>query len=245
MVINPNLPLLEAVVERLGKLSEHMVFVGGCAVGLLVTDPAAPCLRVTHDVDVLVEVATLAGYHRLSEELRRCGFNEDMDEGAPICRWRTAEVVLDVMPTEPSILGFGNRWFEPAYSAAKIYILSSGKQIRLPTAPFLLATKFEAFDFRGERDYLLSRDMEDIVSVLDGRPEIMAEVHHADNPLRLYLAQRFASLLETRNFFEALPGLLPPDAASQSRATLIINRIESMARTSQKGAGREIASAPF
>jgi hypothetical protein len=50
----------------------------------------------------------------------------------------------------------------------------------------------------------------------------------------LYLAQRFASLLETRNFFEALPGLLPPDAASQARSTLIIKRIGAMAKTSDQ-----------
>ena len=40
--INPNIDLLEKMVERLGELAEQMVFVGGCATGLLITDEAAP-----------------------------------------------------------------------------------------------------------------------------------------------------------------------------------------------------------
>ena len=74
---NPNLKLLEAVVARLGSLVDEVVFLGGCATGLLLSDPAAPPLRVTRDVDVMVEVATLSGYHKFNEKLRKRGFNED------------------------------------------------------------------------------------------------------------------------------------------------------------------------
>jgi hypothetical protein len=47
-------------------MSEMMAFVGGCATGLLLTDAAASPVRATLDVDVIVEVATLARYHWLS-----------------------------------------------------------------------------------------------------------------------------------------------------------------------------------
>jgi hypothetical protein len=66
---NPNLKILEFAVERLGELTNEMVFLGGCATGLLMTDVAAPPIRATQDVDVITEVATLAEYHRLSERL--------------------------------------------------------------------------------------------------------------------------------------------------------------------------------
>ena len=59
MITNPNIEILEAAAERLITLNEEMVFVGGCATGLLLTDPAASPVRATIDVDVLVEVATL------------------------------------------------------------------------------------------------------------------------------------------------------------------------------------------
>jgi len=77
---NPNLEILENAVERLGSLCEQMVFLGGCATGLLLTDPAAPVIRVTRDVDVIVEVTSLAAYHRLNKELRGKDFIEDFHE---------------------------------------------------------------------------------------------------------------------------------------------------------------------
>jgi hypothetical protein len=141
MITNPNIQILEAAAKRLRTLTEEMVFVGGCATALLLTDPAASPVRATIDVDVLVEVATLVEYHWLSEQLRQLGFVEDTSEGAPICRWKTHDVILDVMPTDPEILGFGNRWFTLAYEASEWTTLPSGKRIRLLPAPYFFCNK--------------------------------------------------------------------------------------------------------
>jgi len=56
---------------------------------------------------------------------------------------------------------------------------------------YFLATKLEAFDHRGGGDFLLSRDVEDVIAVLDGRPEIVDEVREVDAELRIYLGKRF------------------------------------------------------
>jgi predicted nucleotidyltransferase len=229
MITNPNIQILEAAAERLRTLTEEMVFVGGCATGLLLTDPAASPVRATIDVDVLVEVATLVEYHWLSEQLRQLGFVEDTSEDAPICRWKTYDVILDVMPTDPKILGFGNRWFALAYEASEWTTLPSGKRIRLLPAPYFLATKLEAFECRGENDYLMSRDMEDIVTMLDGRSEIISEVQQAGEELKDYLVERCSMLLKERDFLDALPGHLLPDSASQARSVLIIDRLKTIA----------------
>lgn len=229
MHLNPNLEILESVVHYLGSLSERMVFLGGCASGLLLTDPAAPPLRVTRDVDVIVEVASLAEYHRLNAKLREKGFTEDLSTRAPICRWKKESLILDVMPTDPSILGFGNRWFASAFSAAEPVSLPSGVQIRLLTAPYFLATKIEAFECRGAGDFLMSRDIEDVIAVLDGRNAIVSEVQGAEPALRNYLANRFSNFLETRLFLDSLPGHLPPDKASQLRSLHVIERAKAIA----------------
>jgi hypothetical protein len=50
---------LEAVVELLDELIDKLVFLGGCATGLLLTDTAAPPIRATQDVDVITELATM------------------------------------------------------------------------------------------------------------------------------------------------------------------------------------------
>lgn len=85
-ISNPNIELLELAVARLGPLADKMVFVGGCATGLLLTDTAAPPVRSTQDVDVLTQVATHGEYYRLSERLRELGFSEDQAPGAPVER---------------------------------------------------------------------------------------------------------------------------------------------------------------
>lgn len=59
---NPNLRILELAVKRLESLADDMVFLGGCATGLLLTDVAAPPIRITQDVDVITEVASLGDY---------------------------------------------------------------------------------------------------------------------------------------------------------------------------------------
>lgn len=225
---SPNIKIVENAAAYLGLLINEMVFTGGCATGLLITDPAAHPVRATMDVDMLVEISSLANYYALSEKLRSRGFVEDLSPEAPICRWKRAELLLDVMPTNPDILGFGNKWYAPAFAASKWIQLSSGTKIRILPAPYFLATKFEAFDGRGQNDYLMSRDMEDIVTLLDGRSEIVEEVKNTDKQLSTYLLRRLANLLENQHFLEALPGHLPADPVSQARADLIIARMKNI-----------------
>ncbi len=149
---NPNLMILELAVSALGPLADDMVFIGGCATGLLITDLAAPVVRVTKDVDVITEVASLVAYHRLSEQLRGQGFTEDQSEQAPICRWLGHGVILDVMPTDEKVLGFGNQWYQPTLENVVQIGLPSDRSIRLVTAPYFIMTKFAAFEGRGNGD---------------------------------------------------------------------------------------------
>ncbi len=226
---NPNLQILQYAVDQLGALSDEMVFLGGCATGLLITDPAAPPIRVTQDVDVITEVASLTDYYRLRRRLREKGFQEDSGPAAPICRWLASAVVLDIMPTKPEILGFGNAWYQPALASATAVDLPSGKVIRMVTAPYFLATKLVAFDSRGNRDYMMSHDMEDIVAVIDGRPNIVDEVRQAEIKLRQYLAGRFGELLTNDNFLAALPGHLQGGITSPDRTPVVLRQIAAIA----------------
>jgi hypothetical protein len=66
---NPNLETLLYVVDQLGELANEMVFLGGSATGILITDPAAPPVRVTKDVDAIVQVTSRTEYYRLAEKL--------------------------------------------------------------------------------------------------------------------------------------------------------------------------------
>jgi predicted nucleotidyltransferase len=226
---NPNLEILELAVEQLGELADQMVFLGGCATGLLMTDAAAPPIRVTRDVDAIVQVASLAEYHQLADKLRERGFREDTSDDAPLCRWTTNMVILDVMPTDSSILGFANRWYDSAIEHAEWIQLPSGRSIRMVSSAYFLITKLEAFDGRGQGDYLMSHDIEDIVAVLDGRPELVDEVKGASPELANELAGRFKGLLQEGRFVDSVSGHMPGDSASQDRVSLILSKIEEIA----------------
>lgn len=67
--------------------------------------------------------------------------------------------------------------------------------IRLITAPVFVATKFEAFHGRGGNDYLASHDLEDIITVIDGRPGLTQEIDQVDAELGRYLAAEINALL--------------------------------------------------
>jgi hypothetical protein len=97
---------------------------------------------------VVVEVVSLAGYHTLERQLEQAGFRHDRSEDAPVCRWIVGGCMLDVMPTDESVLGFGNRWYDVAVRTAEPVLLPSGRSIRLIAPPVFLATKLAAFHGR-------------------------------------------------------------------------------------------------
>jgi len=224
---NPNYLQFARAVTKLEPLLDQIAFVGGCITALLITDPGAAPVRTTLDVDAIVEITSYAQLTVLEDHMRRLGFRESHAEGAPLCRWTHEDLVLDLMPTDPSILGFSNRWYLPALKCAQ-QICVANRNARVITAPYFLATKLEAFHGRGKDDYRASHDLEDIITVIDGRPEVIEEVCLAPADLRKYLGDEFRDLLASRSFLDALPGHLLPDAASQERAGLVLQRIRKL-----------------
>ena len=232
---NPNIELLLLAVNQLGNLVDEMVFIGGCATGLLITDAAAPPIRATKDVDAIVQVTTKADYYKLSERLRVQGFVEDTSDGAPLCRWVTENVILDVMPTEANILGFGNQWYTAAMDNAEIIPLLGKVDIRMVSAPYFLITKLEAFDGRGNGDFILSHDIEDIIAVMDGRSELIKEVGQSESVLVNSLATRFNNLLKDQSFVDAVSGHMPTDEVSQNRVARILDIVKMISEMNLMG----------
>ncbi len=223
---------LETAAALLGPLLDEVVFVGGATVHLWITEPGAPPTRATEDVDVVCEVASRVKYHRLGDRLRERGLQEAM--GAPvICRWRSADpqLVLDVMPTDPDILGFSNPWYEEAISRAATVTLESGAEIRAAAPATLVATKFCAWKGRGDGDLLRSLDIHDVLTLIDGRPELIEEVASAPPDLRKYIRDELAEL-RTEGYFDyavesATAGYGPVGA---ERARLVHARLDELLR---------------
>ena len=221
---DPNRALFESVVRLLAPVLDRLVFVGGCTTGLFITDPAASGIRPTKDVDAIVDVTSYGKYAGLADTLRAIGLVEDTTEGAPLCRWRYGALIVDVMPTDAAVLGFSNRWYPEAIDTATT-IEVAGHRVRLVTPALFIATKLEAFRGRGGGDVFASHDLEDIIAVVDGRPEIVSDVAAASRGVREYIAGEIHALLDSQDFIEALSGFLLPDAASQARRPLLEERL--------------------
>lgn len=218
-----NIELLELAESALGELVDQVVFVGGATVGLWITDPAAPPVRPTDDVDVVVEVATRSGFYDFEANLREAGFHEDQ-EGGVICRWRHRKsgLILDAMPSRADILGFENEWQAATIPHAVPVELPSGATIKAAPPVYMLAMKLEAFKGRGKGDFLASRDFGDIVTLIDGRSELLEEVAGADVEVRAYIAQEMRRLLAEPRLMDGLAGAMRGDAASQERVDVVV-----------------------
>ncbi|MGH9497404.1 MAG: hypothetical protein ACRD3B_20570 [Candidatus Sulfotelmatobacter sp.] len=223
--VNQNLALLGRAAEKLAPLLDRIVFVGGCVSGLLVSDPAAAPVRPTIDVDAVLEIYSYTEFTQLETRMNELGFRHRED--SLICRWFADDLVLDLMPVDPAILGFSNKWYGPSVDHATTIRLEK-QEIRIITAPYFLATKLEAFRGRGKNDFRVSRDLEDIITVIDGRPELTEEVALSEASLQEYLQEEFAALLANAEFRDALPGHLLPDTASQQRIGIVLGRIQQI-----------------
>ena len=225
---DPNRALFESVVRLLAPLLDELVFVGGCTTGLFITDPAVAGVRPTMDVDAIVDVTSYAKYVALSDRLRALGLAEDTTPGAPLCRWRQDGLIVDVMPVDERILGFSNRWYPTAIESAQRFDIA-GHDVRVVTPALFIATKLEAFHGRGNDDVFASHDLEDIITVVDGRPELVRDVAAAPDDVRGYIQAEIRALLDHPDFVEALTGFLLPDRASQARRGLLEDRLRQLA----------------
>ncbi|MFE8646964.1 hypothetical protein ACFX58_17950 [Sphingomonas sp. NCPPB 2930] len=221
---DPNLPQLRLIAEALGDLREHLVFVGGAVAGLLVTDPLADPVRATRDVDAVVN-ADRAMFHRMEKAVAQRGFARDVTS-AVICRWvhKDSGMQFDLMPMQPEVLGFSNRWYPYAVATAEPADVGAGITLRLVSAVAFVATKLEAFAGRGGGDYLGSHDIEDILNIVDGREELADELAAAPVDVRQSVGDAFDRLLTDRNFANVLPGML----AEPDRAEQVLQRLSAM-----------------
>jgi predicted nucleotidyltransferase len=219
---NPNIELLTSIAHAMGALREQVVFVGGCATGLLITQPLVADARATEDVDAIVEVASLVGYHVLAAQLMEQGFKQTMADNTPPFRWYWNGMQLDLVPLDERVLGFANRWYKPGFEAATTAILPSGLQLRHLSAPYFMATKLEAFKDRGNNDVYLSHDLEDVITVMDGREELINELTSAPPDVRGFVAHTLSGILRHPDFTNVLPGIV----SQSSRTGLVLQRFK-------------------
>jgi predicted nucleotidyltransferase len=222
MAHDPNLSAVSLVAHALGPFSAEFMLVGGCAVGLLITDQGRPSVRQTIDVDLVVEVTSLHDYYESLGKLKGSGFREDQS-AAHMCRLKKGDLIVDVMPNQ-EILGHSvNRWYAGAIKGSRAVILPGGQTIKVISAPFFIATKLESFNSRGEGDFL-HHDMEDILNVVDGREELLLELASAPVEVREFIREETDEYVADETFVDQLEWIFP-----QGRHEVVLLRLRRLA----------------
>ena len=78
----------------------------------------------------------------------------------------------------------------------------------------------------------MSYDLEDLITVIDGRENIDEEIRHSKADVREYNSGKLSEYLIKDDFRQALPAYLDSDLASQERLPSLRRKIDGIARMS-------------
>lgn len=97
-------------------------------------------------------------------------------------------------------------------------------------AAVFVLTKLVAFENRGRGDVFGSHDLEDIVAVFDGRPELDDEMLDLPANARAFAAEAIGRLLAHPDLPFALPGHVDPTSNTERRAEALLDRWTQLVR---------------
>ncbi len=203
---------LARVVKEMGRLGDRFILIGGCAPWFLLDAAFVPQVRPTLDLDFVVEVVTHLEYTRLEEKLRKIGFRHDTRPGAPRCRWLLGDIQVDVQSASSGAADFGSPWFADAVLHAEEHRLADELPIKVIGPVHFLATKLDAFFSRGASDYVGSRDLEDIVAILDGCSRLEKAMHTAPPMVVHHVGTGLRRLRGDPSFLDAIQGHISPES---------------------------------
>jgi hypothetical protein len=185
-------------------------------------------VRHTDDVDCIIEVVGPSGLSQLEVKLRSLGFVHH-PTSAVLCRWLFEGITVDIMPTLGTTLGFTNRWYALGWPRREPQTLPKGQTVYILPFAYFFATKLEAFCSRGCDDWAQSKDLEDLVAVLDGRTSALTDLLAADDVVFTYIRAKFALLTQNeQKIVDAIHGHLLPGDAHQQRAPAIFETMKRL-----------------
>lgn len=205
-----NIELIKTLATVLGnKVLEEIVFVGGSVVGLYSTTNLNDDVRFTEDIDFFIKSNSRKDFNSFEKFLREKGFENDMRENAPICRWVYQDITMDAMTADSNILGFTNTWYSLGMKKSIDFKVSNDIKIQILSPEYFIASKLEAHNNRGGNDIRFSNDFSDIVYILNTRNEIFDEIINSDDLVKNFIAKNFKKLLSDFSIEEAIEISLP------------------------------------
>jgi len=219
-----NIAVVAEVAEALQDLIDKVVFVGGAVVSLYTDDPASDEIRPTQDIDMTLNVISFNDWNSLQEKLSKLGFYPD-PFGHAICSYRYKDIPVDIMSSEDGPLGPANKWYKSGFNDLWT-VTAKDKKIRILSAPYYLATKFEAFINLGN-DYRTSHDIEDIIYVIDNRTSIVEEVLKTDEKVLNFIQTQLQIITDKGILNEVLMAHIHPLMIDE-RLPLVLEKISEI-----------------
>ena len=198
---------IEVVNKALKELGLNPLFVGGATLPFYLPELYWPKVRATDDVDVVVELITRKNLYDFEESLREAGFRNDTREEAPVCRWLYNGISVDIMSPDEKVMGFSNKWYREGLKES-ILLQKPFPEARVLSLPYFIASKLEAFEGRGKKDYQASHDLEDIISILETYSDspLFHDFKGLNKDLAKYIESRLNLLMQESDFIDTLPG---------------------------------------
>lgn len=222
--IKQNNEALYKAATLLKDLNKHVVYVGGRIVGLLITDLIEDDVRPTYDIDVALDLrrTDIVAHYSLQKKLESLGFKPD---GNVNCRYVLGDFMIDVMYTDGVLQGINSNWYQAGYDNA-IEIQIKDKKIKILNAVYFIATKLEAFTDRAYKnnDYWDCKDLEDIINVINGRPELLVEIMNSPKDVVHFISGYFKKLIEDRKWLEAIKAI----ARLERSRNIVLGAIEKI-----------------
>lgn len=126
------------------------------------------------------------------------------------------------MPSRADILGFENEWQKCSDPARRGPRASLWRHHSSRTAGLHARDEARGLQGQGKRRLPWERDFADIVTLIDGRPELLQEVATADPDVRTYIASEVGRILKEPRLMDGLAGAMRGDAASDERVDVVI-----------------------
>lgn len=219
---------LSVFQEVLSKMPYGFAFIGGSALSLLVTRRGVSDIRVSKDVDVIVDAETKIEYSKIEEYVRKLGFKNDTSEDAPICRWVYMDMKIDLLPVNEDVFRLPSKWFPEAFDSASANNACK-KGFNVVSAPYFVALKVEAFEERGEKNFLFSQDFEDVICIFHGRNGLVDEIL-LDRKLAPYLSEKFRGYLADPRLREAVEGFVCNEKNPERQCRRVMDEMTRLAR---------------
>jgi hypothetical protein len=101
-------------------------------------------------------------------------------------------------------------------------------QIKIFTTAYLLASKIEAFGSRGKNQFYFSKDFEDIITLFNGSPNLLAEISASESEVRTFITAWVRT--ERKNLDAMAPAFLAAGDRLAGRDKLLLETIDLLAR---------------